>query len=75
MFVRAEVVDGGSGQIRVMSPSHEDARGRGLQLVELLSDQWGTTEQSAGGKVVWFVRSLLSPLVTEPILRHAGAQD
>jgi anti-sigma regulatory factor (Ser/Thr protein kinase) len=55
--IRVEVVDGGSGRVRLQSPSHRDVHGRGLQLVESLSDQWGTREDGQA-KVVWFVRNL-----------------
>jgi hypothetical protein len=40
----AEVADTGGGHARVLSPSLEDSYGRGLQLVELLSDGWSTTD-------------------------------
>ena len=32
----------------------------GSQLVDTLSDQWGTTEGGDDGKTVWFVRNLAS---------------
>jgi len=28
--------------------------GRGMQLVEALSDEWGVTEHPEGGKTIWF---------------------
>ena len=57
-WVRVEVMDGGSGDVQVLAPSKGDSQGRGLQLVELLSDRWGTTPLAEAGKVVWFVRNL-----------------
>ena len=57
-LVRVEVVDGGGGHTHLRSPSNGDLHGRGLQLVDALSDQWGTTECGEHGKTVWFVRSL-----------------
>ena len=57
-LVRVEVVDGGGGHAFLRSPTDSDVRGRGLQLVDTLSDQWGTTEDGDDGKTVWFVRSL-----------------
>jgi anti-sigma regulatory factor (Ser/Thr protein kinase) len=57
-FVRVEVVDAGDGQVRLQSPSNSDVHGRGLQLVQTLSDQWGT-RQLGQAKSVWFVRNLV----------------
>ena len=57
-LVRVEVLDGGGGHTHLRSPSNGDLHGRGLQLVDALSDQWGTTEYGEDGKTVWFVRSL-----------------
>ncbi len=64
-FVRVEVVDGGGGYVHLLSPSLDDPQGRGLQLVELLSDQWGTTELADRRKAVWFVRSLAASAARE----------
>jgi anti-sigma regulatory factor (Ser/Thr protein kinase) len=55
--IRVEVVDRGVGQARRQSPSPSDLHGRGLQLVENLSDEWGT-RQEGSTKAVWFVRNL-----------------
>jgi anti-sigma regulatory factor (Ser/Thr protein kinase) len=55
--IRVEVIDGGAGQARRQSPSPSDLHGRGLQLVESLSDDWGT-RQDGSTKAVWFVRNL-----------------
>ncbi len=59
-LVRVEVVDGGGGHALLRSPSNRDCHGRGLQLVDTLSDQWGTTEGGDDGKKVWFVRNLVT---------------
>jgi anti-sigma regulatory factor (Ser/Thr protein kinase) len=56
-IIRVEVIDGGSGRVRLQSPSNRDLHGRGLHLVESLSDQWGTREDGQA-KAVWFVRNL-----------------
>ena len=56
-FVRVEVADGADGYPRLLTPSNSDLHGRGLQLVERLSDQWGTTKDG-GRKTIWFVRRL-----------------
>jgi anti-sigma regulatory factor (Ser/Thr protein kinase) len=53
--VVAEVADdGGDGEPALRGPAGEEAeRGRGLQLVEALSDGWGYSR--AGGRLVtWF---------------------
>lgn len=38
--------------------STDDESGRGLQLVDAMSQRWGYYQPSAGGKVVWFELSL-----------------
>jgi hypothetical protein len=38
-----------------------------LQLVDLLTDEWGATDQDEGGKGVWFVRNLATPWIAEPM--------
>jgi anti-sigma regulatory factor (Ser/Thr protein kinase) len=54
--LRVEVTDSGGGQPQ--SPLAAPAgrlRGRGLMLVQRLSDQWGVTPTRSGaGKTVWF---------------------
>jgi anti-sigma regulatory factor (Ser/Thr protein kinase) len=69
-WVRVEVVDGGSGDVQMLAPSMGDSQGRGLQLVELLSDRWGTTSLTEGGKVVWFVRNLFPATGLGPLADH-----
>ncbi len=59
-LVRVEVLDGGGEHTHLRSPSNMDLHGRGLQLVDTLSDQWGTTECGENGKTVWFVRNLVT---------------
>lgn len=51
--LRVEVSDWGGGDLQVREAHQEDVSGRGLALIEALSDLWGTarTEQ---GKIVWF---------------------
>jgi anti-sigma regulatory factor (Ser/Thr protein kinase) len=51
--MRVRVTDGVSGDVQ---PKHADAydeSGRGLDLVDLVSAEWGV-EPSDGGKAVWF---------------------
>ncbi|WP_344894731.1 ATP-binding protein [Streptosporangium longisporum] len=42
--------------------------GRGLQIVESLTDDWGVTTLPSGGKIVWFVMGLPVPTVPLPPL-------
>ena len=55
--LRAEVSDEGGGQPRVRSPEPLDPAGRGLQIVDSLSEDWGVVPR-AGGKSVWFTLDL-----------------
>ncbi len=52
--LRVEVTDTGRGVPRLCSPRPEDPTGRGLRIVEELSDSWGVRRTAAGGKTVWF---------------------
>jgi serine/threonine-protein kinase RsbW len=53
--IRVEVTDEGPGLPVVRTPRPTEPHGRGLQVVEMLSDKWGV-EKLAGdkGKTVWF---------------------
>jgi anti-sigma regulatory factor (Ser/Thr protein kinase) len=51
--VRVEVRDSGPGEPTLLSPSRHDVTGRGLQIVDTLSDEWGV-HHGDGGKTVWF---------------------
>jgi anti-sigma regulatory factor (Ser/Thr protein kinase) len=51
--VRVEVRDTGPGRPRLMSPAPRDLSGRGLRIVDTLSDSWGVIP-TADGKAVWF---------------------
>jgi anti-sigma regulatory factor (Ser/Thr protein kinase) len=53
--VHVEVTDAGSGIPTRRSPGETEPHGRGLTIVEELSDQWGTTHPAGDvGKAVWF---------------------
>lgn len=52
-LVRVSVSDRGDGTPEVHSPGFTEPHGRGLQIVEALSDQWGIVPYFAG-KTVWF---------------------
>ena len=51
--IRIEVRDTGNGRPRVLSPTPQERSGRGLRIVEALSDAWGIVP-SPKGKTVWF---------------------
>jgi anti-sigma regulatory factor (Ser/Thr protein kinase) len=51
--IRVEVADCGDGAPTMQSPGPDDLTGRGLRIVDMLSDQWGV-EPRLGGKAVWF---------------------
>lgn len=52
--IRVEVSDPGSGTPRMRSPGPSDPTGRGLRIVDMLSDEWGVTPSAPTGKKVWF---------------------
>jgi anti-sigma regulatory factor (Ser/Thr protein kinase) len=63
--VRVAIADLGSGDPTVRSPAVTDTSGRGLRIVETLSDSWGIEPSGSGrGKTVWFMvgRHALPPL-------------
>jgi anti-sigma regulatory factor (Ser/Thr protein kinase) len=50
-----EVTDHGVGAPRPQSPGEHDPHGRGLRIVQALSDSWGIDHRESGaGKTVWF---------------------
>lgn len=53
--VRVAVTDGGPGWPTMATPSATELHGRGLRMVELLSDAWGVHALGdRAGKTVWF---------------------
>ncbi len=53
--VRISVTDAGPGSPELRTPDPAEASGRGLQIVEALSEDWGCTPAPDGrGKTVWF---------------------
>jgi len=52
--LRVSVADLGPGVPALQSPPSRQPHGRGLRIVEELSDQWGTSEAPKKGKTVWF---------------------
>ena len=58
-LVYVEVTDAGSGLPTRRSPGETESHGRGLAIVEELSDQWGTIHTAGEvGKAVWFTLNL-----------------
>ena len=51
--LRVEVSDTGGGALKIREPRGEAQTGRGLQLLEALASNWGTSAFEAG-KLVWF---------------------
>ena len=51
--IRVEVRDTGGGRPVVRSPTPAERTGRGLRIVEAMSDAWGI-DPSSRGKTVWF---------------------
>ena len=52
------ISDQGDGIPMVQSPNPSEPHGRGLRIVETLSDDWGIMPSSGTGKTVWFRMSL-----------------
>jgi anti-sigma regulatory factor (Ser/Thr protein kinase) len=60
--IRVDVTDQGAGRPELRSPSPSEPSGRGLRIVDLLSDRWGVTFQGDSlGKTVWFEVACPSP--------------
>nr|WP_078894780.1 ATP-binding protein [Streptomyces sp. CT34] len=59
--VRLEVHDLGPGRPRRKHPSLDDPSGRGLLLVDELSDEWGVDHQHRLGKTVWLTFKITDP--------------
>jgi serine/threonine-protein kinase RsbW len=52
--IRIEATDRGGGEPRMRSPGPTDPTGRGLQIVDMLSTDWGYERQVEAGTTVWF---------------------
>jgi anti-sigma regulatory factor (Ser/Thr protein kinase) len=55
--IRVAVTDRGSGTPQMRFPGPDEPTGRGLQIVDMLSDRWGVDHESGAGKTVWFTVS------------------
>jgi anti-sigma regulatory factor (Ser/Thr protein kinase) len=52
--IRIEVTDSGPGTPTMRSPGPHEPSGRGLQIVDMLSERWGVERERPSGKTVWF---------------------
>ena len=52
--IRVEVDDPSDEPPVKRSPGPSAERGRGVLLIDALSNQWGTEQHAEGGKTVWF---------------------
>jgi anti-sigma regulatory factor (Ser/Thr protein kinase) len=56
--IRVEATDGAGGQPAMKSPAPTDPFGRGLRIVDMLSQDWGVQRTGTAGKTVWFTLSV-----------------
>jgi anti-sigma regulatory factor (Ser/Thr protein kinase) len=59
--IRIEVTDSGAGTPTMRSPGPHEPSGRGLQIVDMLSKQWGVVPETPSGKTVWFTIDVSTP--------------
>jgi anti-sigma regulatory factor (Ser/Thr protein kinase) len=52
--IRVEVTDRAGGMPIMRTPTPDDLTGRGLRIVDMLSECWGVERRTAVGKTVWF---------------------
>jgi anti-sigma regulatory factor (Ser/Thr protein kinase) len=71
--IRVEVTDRTGGQPQMRSAGPEDPTGRGLQIVNLLSEAWGVEHRADTGKTVWFTVMAASPISHHRDLRGEAA--
>ena len=58
--IRVEVTDAGSGTPTMRTPRPEEPSGRGLRIVDMLSERWGVEPEDPSGKTVWFALAATS---------------
>lgn len=63
--IRVEVTDSGSGTPTMRSPGPDEPSGRGLQIVDMLSDSWGVEPENPSGKTVWFTMPAATAMAPE----------
>jgi serine/threonine-protein kinase RsbW len=59
--IRVEASDCGVGTPTVRHPEPSDPSGRGLQIIDMLSEEWGYASHPGSAKTVWFTLSLTAP--------------
>jgi serine/threonine-protein kinase RsbW len=59
--IRVEATDGAGGQPTMRSPQPTEPSGRGLKIIDMLSQAWGVEHHSAKGKTVWFTVADAAP--------------
>lgn len=64
--IRVEVTDGGGGTPAMRSPGPDALKGRGLQIVNVLSTHWGVERESDSAKTVWFSLGFAPPAGPTP---------
>jgi anti-sigma regulatory factor (Ser/Thr protein kinase) len=70
--IRVEVTDSGSGTPTMRSPGPDEPSGRGLQIVDMLSDSWGVEPEHPSGKTVWF--TMPAATATRAAAEEVGAR-
>jgi anti-sigma regulatory factor (Ser/Thr protein kinase) len=56
--IRVEVSDAGGGTPQMRFPGPDEPTGRGLRIVDMLSERWGVERDARKGKTVWFTVSV-----------------
>jgi anti-sigma regulatory factor (Ser/Thr protein kinase) len=64
---------GDAGMPQLQEPESSEPHGRGLRVVDALSDEWGVTTTWDHGKTVWFRISLQSPTSDLPSSGNSDA--
>lgn len=62
--IRVEAIDRGEGEPRMRPAGPDDLSGRGLQIVDMFSTDWGVESLPGSGKVVWFTLTVSEPAQT-----------
>lgn len=73
--VRLTITDGSATPPVRTTPNLTDMNGRGLMLVELLSDKWGARTESDGSKSVWASFAFRSAPGPAPVSARAGVAE
>lgn len=72
--IRIEVTDLGGGTPAMRSPGPDDPSGRGLQIVNMLSETWGVEHRTSSGNTVWFtLQAPTGPSTAERLARQGGS--